>query len=586
MKIRLLMILFVTGLCLLCFSFPEVVNSKGIVQDDGKDTGIVRIASLSYFPVKWDKEANLRMLEKIAREAASTGAQLLVTPEGALEGYIIDTLRKYMDRKIWDPKFYSIAEPLDGPYMMKVRQLAQELGVDIVLGFLERDGEVLYNSAAWIDMNGEVLHVHRKTQMWEPYFDPPFYHPGYEIKAFDTRFGRMGMLICFERQIPEIATTLALDGARLLIIPAFGSDGEWNTWMLRTRARDNEIPMIFTNPERTLILSYDGNIIAKKENKHGAGIVYASLDLAGKPHKRMTRRRTEPFAEQISEYLPGANQRLSRPGHIKVASVQMHSSHDLAENVDRICEHLDDCARQGVRVAVFPECATTGYFEKDIPGYSEKDFREAEDKIAKSCIENGIYAVIGTPRFENGILYNVAIVIDDEGKTIFSQPKIHLIGRDKQWSQPGNRLGVFRIDDILCSIFICHDSRYPELVRLPVLKGARLIFYPSCEGNISKEHEIEDSRAQMVARAEENNVYLINANTPQRLDPLEGSHGKSAIIDPNGLILQEASIFKEDVLIEVLDMTRASGNRANKSLEADFMREWWEIGMKLVSEPE
>lgn len=578
--------LFVIGLFMPGFGLSGLSGSKGTIQVNEKDTIRVRIASLSYFPVKWDKEANLRILEKHAREAASTGAQLVVTPEGALEGYVIDTLRKYMDRKIWDPQFHSIAEPLDGPYMMKVRQLAQELRVDIVLGFLERDGEVLYNSAAWIDMNGDVLHIHRKTQLWEPYFDPPFYHPGYEIKAFDTRFGRMGMLICFERQIPEVARTLALDGARLLIIPAFGSDGEWNTWMLQTRARDNEVPLIFTNPERTLIVSSDGDIITKKENKQGAGIVYASLDLAGEPHKRMTRRRTEPFAEQISEYLPGANQRMSRPSHIKVASVQMHSSHNLAENVEKICRHLEDCARKGIRVAVFPECATTGYFEKDIPEYSKEELKDAEQTIAKACIENKIYAVVGTPRFEDGKLYNVGLVIDDKGQSIFSQPKIHLIGKDKQWAQPGNRLGIFRIDDILCSIFICHDSRYPELVRLPVIKGARLVFYISCEGNITKEHEIEDSRAQMVARAEENNVYVINSNTPQRIDPLEGSHGKSAIINPSGVILQEASIFKEDVLIEVLDLSSASGGRAIRSLEADFMKEWWIKGLELIDVPE
>ena len=108
----------------------------------------VKIASLSSIPVKWDKEANLKNLEKMAREAAAAGAQLLITPEGQLEGYLIDELLKSPEREKWEPKFREIAEPVDGPSVMKVRSLARELGVDLVLGFLERDGETLYNSCA------------------------------------------------------------------------------------------------------------------------------------------------------------------------------------------------------------------------------------------------------------------------------------------------------------------------------------------------------------------------------------------------------------------------------------------------------
>jgi len=60
------------------------------------------------------------------------------------------------------------------------------------------------------------VHVHRKTHMAQPYFEPGFYHPGYKINAFNTRFGRMGMMICYERQVPEVAAVLALDGARYI----------------------------------------------------------------------------------------------------------------------------------------------------------------------------------------------------------------------------------------------------------------------------------------------------------------------------------------------------------------------------------
>ncbi|HRZ17706.1 MAG TPA: carbon-nitrogen hydrolase family protein, partial [Candidatus Hydrogenedentes bacterium] len=116
----------------------------------------VTLAVLAHVPVKWDKEANLAALDRMARGAAAAGAELLVTPEGALEGYLIDELLKSPEREKWEPRFQEIAEPVDGPGVGRVRALARELGVDIVLGFLERDGALLHNSCAWIDRNGEV----------------------------------------------------------------------------------------------------------------------------------------------------------------------------------------------------------------------------------------------------------------------------------------------------------------------------------------------------------------------------------------------------------------------------------------------
>jgi len=555
-----------------------------LAQKTGQVSERTKIASLSYIPVKWDKEANLTTIEKLAREAAGRGARILITPEGGLEGYLIDELRSSAQRTKWEARFQDIAEPVDGPSVMKIRTLAQTLGVDLVLGFLERDGKTLYNSCAWIDDQGDILNLHRKTHMAQPYFDPENYHPGYELKAFDTRFGRMGMLICFERQIPEVASALALDGARVLINPSYGSRGEWNTNMLRTRARDNSAYLIFTHPKQTLVISPHGRVIRDVDNEGGAGIVYAELD-AWKGHaKNLAKRRPEVFAETLAKSVSQGNQRLSRPDHIKVAAVQMRCVHDLDENVKAICQHLAACAKKGVRVAVFPECATSGYFKEEILNYTEQDYLEAERAIASTCNTYNINAVVGTPYYENGVRYNMALVMDANGHTIYRQAKIQLVGGDRGWAQPGNRLGLFRIDGHPCSLIICHDSRYPELVRIPAMKGARLVFYLSWESDIRAEHKIVPYRAQVVARAVENNVYIVHANAPQSLKPLEGSHGQSRIVGPDGHLIQEAPIMREAVLIETLDLGRANGNTARQSLRADFLRDWWQHGMEQVQD--
>ncbi len=180
----------------LSFMFtPGVQAADGIGAGAGKP---VKVASLSFVPEKWNKEVNLKKMETLARAAARDGAKILITPEGALEGYLIDALRRMGDKRPqWEPRFQEIAEPIDGPNVTRIRALARELEVDLVLGFLERDKDYLFNTCVWINAQGDILHRHRKTHMAQPYFDPPNYRPGYELKAFDTAYVRVGMIICY-----------------------------------------------------------------------------------------------------------------------------------------------------------------------------------------------------------------------------------------------------------------------------------------------------------------------------------------------------------------------------------------------------
>jgi len=566
---------------LLVFAIVSPMSSHAQEIEGDKDR-TVKVASLSFIPKKWEKETNLTTIDKMAREAATNGAKIIITSEGALDGYLINEVMEKKDRKKWDARFQEMAEPVDGPGVMKVRALVRELEVDFVLGFLERDGEVLYNSCAWINPEGDIVHVHRKTHMAQAYFDPEFYHPGYEINAFDTRYGRMGMMICYERQVPEVAGALALDGARYIINPSYGGRGEWNTTMLQARARDNQAWLLFTHPKQTLVISREGEVLVDVDDEKGAGIVYTNLQQPDKPASKLYKRRPEVFAARLSKPVEMGNQRSSAPGQIKVASVQFRSNHNLQENVNRICDYIKYCTNQGARVVLFPECATSGYFTDDILNYTEKDFLDAEKEMAAVCAANNIYAVVGSPYFVDGVRYNMALVIDNQGKTIYRQAKIQLVGGDTGWAAPGNSLGLFKIDDDTCSLIICHDSRYPELVRLPVMKGSHRVFYLSNESGIKEEHKIAPYRAQVVARAVENNVYVVQSNAPQTLSPLEGSHGQSRIVAPDGTLLQEASMMGEDIIIEVLDLGRSTGGLAKKSLRAEFLKDWWENGLSKI----
>ncbi len=262
---------------------------------------------------------------------------------------------------------------------------------------------------------------------------------------------------------------------------------------------------------------------------------------------------------------------------LSVAAVQFQPQESVKKNTDFIIEYLEKCSEQGIRVVVFQECATTGYVKSVISECTPDELAESESRIATACFREETYAIVGTPHYTDGSLYNTAVVFGPNGEELVRYAKIQLVGGD-DWAEPGSRLVVFKIDDIPCSIIICHDERYPELVRLPVLAGARLVFYISSESNIKAEHKLEPYRAQISARADENDVYIVQANSPAML-----SHGQSRIIGPDGNILVEASFFKDEMISAELDMSRATGATAKKSLRADLLESWWKEGIEKVT---
>ncbi len=270
---------------------------------------------------------------------------------------------------------------------------------------------------------------------------------------------------------------------------------------------------------------------------------------------------------------------------LRVASVQMKSSRDLAANLEKVDQHLQTCADRGVRLAVFPECAITGYFDDVARKTASAELDAAERQVAEFCRELEIAAVIGTPYREDDKLYNSALVITSEGTILERYHKVQLA---EDWPDEGDHLSVFEIDGVPCSIIICHDERYPELVRLPVLAGARVILYLSHESGLKAEHKIAPYRAQIQARAVENGVFVVHANAPANED-LTGSHGHSRIIGPDGnLIGPEASIFGEDILTATLDVAEAGAGNARRSLSRGPLRDWWQQGIdrvRIIREP-
>lgn len=265
----------------------------------------LRVASAAVLPEKWDKETNWKRVEKMVREAVEMGgAELVVTPEGVLEGYVINevnAVEKPGKKKKILEKFKNIAEPVNGEYINKTCNLSNELNIYLVFGFLEERNSKLYNSVILIDPEGDIIGRYSKTHFAQGYdINPDVYTAGDEYPVFDTPFGKVGMIICYDRQLPEPARIMALKGAQVLFVPAYGGYTEetgWNTVLMRTRAYENEFPVVFCNPFQSLLIDDDGDIRAFG---NAGEIVYYNINTDPKRYERRFRnRRPSTYGEFI-----------------------------------------------------------------------------------------------------------------------------------------------------------------------------------------------------------------------------------------------------------------------------------------------
>ena len=223
-------------------------------------------------PERWNKEANFEKLVRYAREASKQGAQLVITPEGFLEGYVVNT---GANPGVTEERYRSVVESLDGRLLTRIRLLAKELKIYLSVGFAELRGGKMFNSAVIFSPEGEVTLHYSKVHNAH---DEPFNTKGTQFPVANTPLGRLGTLICYDRQLPETSRILAIKGAQLILVPAWGAYGEMNEVMMRTRAYENSVFVAFVHPRRCLIIDPKGNVIARDKGDEDQ-IVTARIEL-------------------------------------------------------------------------------------------------------------------------------------------------------------------------------------------------------------------------------------------------------------------------------------------------------------------
>ncbi|WP_067608943.1 carbon-nitrogen hydrolase family protein [Nocardiopsis listeri] len=184
-----------------------------------------------------DTDSALLRLQESARAAAARGADLLVTPEMSLTGYNIgDRVRE-------------LAEPADGPLLEAVVRIATDSGVAVVYGFAElADGRV-YNAVRLVDSAGVSRALYRKTHLFGD-LDRNLFDPGEELVVqADLGGHRLGFIVCYDVEFPEIARAHAMAGTTLLIVPTalMAPTTSVATILVPARAMENQIHVAYVN---------------------------------------------------------------------------------------------------------------------------------------------------------------------------------------------------------------------------------------------------------------------------------------------------------------------------------------------------
>ncbi len=268
------------------------------------------------------------------------------------------------------------------------------------------------------------------------------------------------------------------------------------------------------------------------------------------------------------------------PGTLNVACVQMHWAKPIEYNVERTKHYIGAAAESGARVVLFPEASLTGYY---FPYAVELDSEAVEKALDDSCeaaAKNNIWVMVGTIKKTQDRFLNLMHVIDPAGKIVHEYAKINMAGRDEKiYCRGGDKLSLFEIDGVLCTMVICRDGRHPELYRLPAMAGAQVLFHPSCSSD-----EIEavawkriSGRAQQPVGPNTKIFHCVANTVGQSPDGKQTSSGASFIREPNGIPLAEAGYYQEEMITAVLDISRADRSYVLDSMtNPPFLSRYWE----------
>jgi predicted amidohydrolase len=221
----------------------------------------VRLATVNHRPRGTRSPGeNLAEFAKLVAEAAGQRADIVCLPEGVT---VVGNGKAYAE----------VAEPVPGPSTRFLGELAKKHRLYLVAGLYERDAKAIYNTSVLIGRDGSLAGKYRKVCLPREEIDGGI-TPGHEYPVFDTDFGRIGMMICWDVHFPEVARALAARGAEVICMPIWGG----NETLARARAIENQLYLVASGYDfKTAIFDKAGHSLV--EATEDPSVLVTEVDL-------------------------------------------------------------------------------------------------------------------------------------------------------------------------------------------------------------------------------------------------------------------------------------------------------------------
>jgi len=246
---------------------------------------------------------------------------------------------------------------------------------------------------------------------------------------------------------------------------------------------------------------------------------------------------------------------------LRIAIIQSHVKEDKLESVANASELVRKASEQGADMAVLPEMFNCPYKTSNFPVYAEEEGGECCRLLSNLAKECGIYLVAGTmpEKDDKGKVFNTSYVYDRMGLKIGKHRKMHLFDiaveggqhfKESETLTPGNDVTVFETEFGKMGLAICYDFRFPELSRLMVDKGAKVLIVPAAFNMTTGPAHWE---IMFRSRAVDNQVYTVGVAPARDVNSCYVSYGNSIIVSPWGEVIERMD-EKEGFRIGTLDL--------------------------------
>ncbi|MFL5308016.1 MAG: carbon-nitrogen hydrolase family protein [Polyangia bacterium] len=489
-----------------------------------------------------DLDENIGILRARTAEAVGQGASLVVFPECMNTGYLFDSRAHCLE----------LAEPTDGRYAQAMSQLARQYGVFIASGFTERVGDRAFNSGLLFDPRGELILRYQKQFLAT--HDQNWFEVGaVGCPVVETELGKIGLLICFDGRIPEIARCLALQGAQVICDMAnFFTMDQADLWV-PARAYENGVWIVAATkagversiyyPGGSLIVDPTGTVRARVANDtHGVATAEVQPDSA-------LDKRWHHDGDRRADRRPAAYQLLRAPfestpvsavvgqsvvpaaATVAVGAVQAHgqaasSGGGVEPSIREALDMVGHAAQLGIRLIVLPQYFNAGTWAPDLAQADEAAARVPAivDRARQVATDGGCAIVLPLIERTSGRLRSTALVVGPTGDVIGAQSQVHVEPEARAWCTPGERFEPIETPWGRLGIIVGYDGLFAESARTLALAGADVVAWPCAW------RQRQDRALLAVPQAEDNRVYLVCANRTDAPYP-----GGSVVIPPSGI---------------------------------------------------